>query len=64
MRMRKKKHLHERLENCSDIIISDIFKYNGDIKSIFNNDNPLHMEIGCGKGRFVLENAKRLENKF
>ncbi|MBR6646722.1 MAG: tRNA (guanosine(46)-N7)-methyltransferase TrmB [Clostridia bacterium] len=59
MRMRKKKHLSERLENCSDIIISDIFKYEGDIKSTFDSANPLHMEIGCGKGRFILENAKR-----
>ncbi|MBR2500506.1 MAG: hypothetical protein IKB60_05455 [Clostridia bacterium] len=58
MRMRKKKHLSERLENCSDIIISDIFKYEGDIKSTFDSANPLHMEIGCGKGRFILENAK------
>ena len=58
MRMRKKKHLDERLENCSDLIISDITHYNGDIKSVFNNDKPLYMEIGCGKGRFITETAK------
>ncbi len=59
MRMRKKKHLDERLESCSDLIISDILPYSGDIKSIFAEDKPLHMEIGCGKGRFILETAKR-----
>lgn len=58
MRMRKKKHLDERLENCSDLIISDITHYNGDIKSVFNDDKPLYMEIGCGKGRFITETAK------
>ncbi len=59
MRMRKKKHLDERLENCSDIIISDIYLYNGDIKSVFDSDKPMHMEVGCGKGRFILETAKK-----
>lgn len=57
MRMRKKKHLDERLENCSDIIIYDMEPYNGDIKSVFEDDKPLYMEIGCGKGRFITETA-------
>lgn len=59
MRMRKKKHLHERLSHCSDLIIDDIFKYAGDIKSIFPDDLPLHLEIGCGKGKFICETAKK-----
>lgn len=59
MRMRKKKHLAERLDACSDIIISDIYKHNGDIKSVFEDDKPLHIEIGCGKGKFILETAKK-----
>lgn len=59
MRMRKKKHLAERLDACSDIIISDIYKHNGDIKSVFDDDKPLHIEIGCGKGKFILETAKK-----
>lgn len=59
MRMRKKKHLDERLENCSDLIISDITAHSGDIKSVFSTDKPMHIEIGCGKGRFILETAKR-----
>ena len=24
-------------------------------KDIFNNDNPVHIEIGSGKGRFITE---------
>lgn len=23
----------------------------------FNNNNPIHLEIGCGKGKFIIENA-------
>jgi len=59
MRMRKKKHRDERLENCSHLIIDDITRYSGDLASVFNNDNALHMEIGCGKGAFILETARR-----
>jgi len=59
MRMRKKKHLDERLDSCSDLIIEDIAEYEGDIKAVFDDDKPLHMEIGCGKGGFILEMAKR-----
>ena len=58
MRMRRKKNLNTRLDNCADIIIDDIFKYKGDISRMFNNSNPIRMEIGCGKGRFILETAK------
>ncbi|MBQ4518915.1 MAG: tRNA (guanosine(46)-N7)-methyltransferase TrmB [Clostridia bacterium] len=59
MRMRKKKHLHERLDACTGLILYDISEFNNDIKSIFLNNNPLRMEIGCGKGGFILEMAKR-----
>jgi len=59
MRMRKKKYLKERLDDCSNLIIHDILDYNGDIKSVFNDDKPLHMEIGCGKGGFILETARK-----
>jgi len=59
MRMRKKKHRDERLENCSDLIIQDITEYSKDIKAVFNDDKPLRMEIGCGKGAFILETARR-----
>lgn len=30
-----------------------------DFFKIFGNDNPVHLEIGCGKGRFVCELAVR-----
>ena len=29
---------------------------------IFNNDNPIHVEIGMGKGNFIIEMAKRYPN--
>ena len=34
-------------------------EYKGNWKEVFNNDNPIHIEIGMGKGNFILESAKR-----
>lgn len=69
MRMRKKKHLEERIEKCDNVIslISDDSnvltaiekKEYIDTKVLFGNDNPVVLEIGCGKGRFACELAKR-----
>lgn len=67
--MRRKKHLEERLAACGDMIIymdrdnkDYSFKDTGsmlDMRELFGNDNPVIMEIGCGKGQFVCELAKR-----
>lgn len=57
MRMRRKKHREERLEACADILIADILKYKNDIGAVFDDDKPLRMEIGCGKGKFITETA-------
>ena len=59
MRMRKKKHREDRMANCSELIIENIADYKNDIKAVFGDGKPLHMEIGCGKGKFILETAKR-----
>ncbi len=53
MRMRRKKHREERMENCSNIIIKDILECKENLRDIFQSDFPLHMEIGCGKGGFI-----------
>lgn len=69
MRMRKKKYLDKRLEAVSDILyISDFEDRNFntaiekkdylDLQNWFGNDKPIHLEIGCGKGRFACEYAK------
>lgn len=57
MRMRRKKHREERMENCSELMISDILQYKKNIRGVFRDDKPLYIEIGCGKGKFILENA-------
>lgn len=70
MRMHKKGHLEERLQACGSILtVADLSERNmkkaAEIKdylplqTIFGNVNPVHLEIGCGKGAFVAEMAKR-----
>lgn len=58
MRMRRKKHREERLDACSDILITEFLQYKNDIKAVFEEDKPLRIEVGCGKGRFITETAK------
>lgn len=70
MRMRRKKNLEPRLEKCSALLIpcrtEDLdFRHAGnvkeyiDYKDLFGNDNPVYLEIGCGKGQFIIEMARR-----
>ena len=68
MRMHRKPHLDERLEACGKIVtVADLTDKNMkraasqkeyfDFEEIFKNGNPVHLEIGCGKGKFVCETA-------
>lgn len=72
MRMHRKKNLEARLEACGEeIIYLDRDNKNFSDKSakqlldfgkIFKNDNPVILEIGCGKGQFAREFAKQNTN--
>ncbi len=59
MRMRRKKHREERMEFCGGLMIKDILEYKKNIKGVFGEDKPLHIEIGCGKGGFISETARQ-----
>ncbi len=56
MRMRRKRHREERIEACGALMITELPQ--GGWQEIFGNENPVHIEIGCGKGKFVTEMAK------
>lgn len=57
MRARKKKNTKERLSGLSEIVLNYKEFFNADWEEIFKNKNPLHLEIGCGKGAFITKNA-------
>ena len=73
MRMRKKKHLDERITHCGEYLIkTDIADRDSRILNagcnvlnfceIFGNQNPVELEIGCGKGGFICEKASKNPN--
>ncbi len=72
--MHKKSRLEERIAACGDIVkIADLSDKNMKraaltpeympFNAIFGNDNPIYLEVGCGKGKFVCEMAKKMPDK-
>lgn len=59
MRMRKKKNLDSRFAACAPVMAAAPESLRGAWRGLFGNENPLHVEIGCGKGRFVLGMAEK-----
>jgi tRNA (guanine-N7-)-methyltransferase len=66
--MRRKKHLDERLADCAALFVNmrvEDVRFDTeenrllDIKELFGNQNPVELEIGCGKGGFICEMAAR-----
>jgi tRNA (guanine-N7-)-methyltransferase len=58
MRLRNVKGATEIINN-SKYIISDYTNYKGQFSTLFGNNNPIHIEIGMGKGDFLIGNAKQ-----
>ena len=56
MRVRKKAWAEDELLSNSHVV-KDVLENKGQWKKFFNNDNPIFVEIGCGKGRFIIQNA-------
>ena len=70
MRMHRKSRLDERISACGDIVkVADLSDKNMKraaltpeylpFNDIFGNDNPVCLEVGCGKGKFVCEMAAK-----
>lgn len=57
MRMRRKRNLTLRMENCAHLLIPEPQDLRGQWKEAFGY-GELHIELGCGKGRFIVEAAK------
>lgn len=57
MRMRKKRNFDTRLERVSARLVEEPENIKGKWSALFDNNNPIHIEIGCGKGKFIAEMA-------
>lgn len=58
MRLKHVKGAEERIET-SEYVVDDEEARAGTWRERFGNDHPIHLEIGMGKGRFLLELATR-----
>jgi tRNA G46 methylase TrmB len=56
MRVRKKEWARPELEASSFVIINPE-QCKGKWNEEFGNSNPIHLELGCGTGRFICQNA-------
>lgn len=57
MRLRNVKNKEEIMKG-STYLVTNPKDYKGKWKTYFNNSNPIQIEIGMGKGQFIIENAK------
>lgn len=44
---------------ASPFVISELSGLQGQWRTVFGNDRPVHIEIGMGKGRFLMDMAKK-----
>jgi len=61
MRARKKAWTEREIET-NERFIKNPTDFKGKWASYFKNDNPIQVEIGCGKGRFIVQNAANNPN--
>ncbi len=59
MRVRNVKGADVKLAMFPDKVIANPNDYKGKWNNYFKNDNPIYIEIGMGKGKFILEHALR-----
>jgi beta-phosphoglucomutase-like phosphatase (HAD superfamily) len=57
MRLRNLKNKDLIIEEC-EFLIKNPEDYKGEFKSLFSNNNPIHLEVGMGKGTFIYNMAK------
>lgn len=58
MRLRNVKGASEIIES-SPYVLLNYLEYKGKYQEVFGNTHPIHIEIGMGKGSFIIEMAKR-----
>lgn len=57
MRLRNNRNAKEIIEKNRDLVLNLEEKFN--FKQIFNNNHPVYIEVGMGKGDFIIQNALR-----
>lgn len=58
MRLRYKPWAQDKLKQHTEFVVLEPETLKGKWSQLFGNDHPIHLEIGTGKGRFIVEMAK------
>ena len=59
VRLRNKPWALDYINEHQDVIIPEPERFKGNWQEVFGNNNPIHIEVGTGKGQFVLGMAKQ-----
>lgn len=62
MRLRKVKNAPVIIAENADVILENPIQYRGKWNQFFKNDNPIEIEIGMGKGKFISTKARNHPN--
>lgn len=62
MRMRKRPNLAPRMEKCAELMINEPETMRGHWRELMPDCAELHIELGCGKGRFTAGTAAAAPN--
>lgn len=53
MRLRYKPWAEDFIKSHPEIVLPNPESYKGNWESVFSNDQPIHIEVGTGKGQFI-----------
>lgn len=59
MRLRGRKGIRESLESQPELVVLDAAPHRGQWSQFFGNENPIYVELGMGKGRFISQMSAR-----
>jgi tRNA (guanine-N7-)-methyltransferase len=62
MRQRNKPWADDFLKEHTQLIIPNPSEHKGKWSTLFGNNNPIHIEVGTGKGQFIVGMAKQNPN--
>ncbi|CAN7307575.1 tRNA (guanosine(46)-N7)-methyltransferase TrmB [Paenibacillus sp. LjRoot56] len=62
MRLRGRKGIREDIERQKELVVLNAKDYKGKWSELFGNNNPIHAELGMGKGRFISEMSRKYPN--
>ncbi|MFA5035860.1 MAG: tRNA (guanosine(46)-N7)-methyltransferase TrmB [Candidatus Izemoplasmatales bacterium] len=62
MRLRNVRNASDLINKHPNWVITNPVALKGKWTMVFGNDKPIYLEIGCGKGKFIFEMAKKHPN--